>query len=152
MFLGPAGNLRFWWSGRPRRPGNPFQKVGREAPHLLELISRPPGLPRSHKSTLSGRPKTMYKKSEHVGKTSIFILCFPVSSLTLTWLFCLVIFFMVVLSLAFSRFWFYSLPSLSLSSLFSDVSGGLVSSFVQLVRTSCRPLDVHSACIHDAES
>ncbi len=35
-FCGTAGDRRFLESWRPRRPGNRFQEVGCEAPHLLE--------------------------------------------------------------------------------------------------------------------
>jgi hypothetical protein len=44
MVFGPTGNPRFGGSGRPWRPGESFPKLGREAPHLLEGFSRPPGL------------------------------------------------------------------------------------------------------------
>ncbi len=46
MFVGLTGSRRFWVSGRSRRPQNHCQKVGREAPYLLEVFSRPPGPPR----------------------------------------------------------------------------------------------------------
>ena len=36
MVFGPAGDRRFLGSGRPRRPHKPFQRLGGEAPHLLE--------------------------------------------------------------------------------------------------------------------
>ncbi len=35
MVLGPTGNRRCWGSSRPQ---NSFQKVGREAPHLVEGV------------------------------------------------------------------------------------------------------------------
>ncbi len=36
MVFGPAGNRRFWGSGRPRRPPKPVQKVRGFAPNLLK--------------------------------------------------------------------------------------------------------------------
>ncbi len=44
-------------SGRPRRPQNPFQTVGGEAPRILEWFLGPPGPPKPPKSTISGRPQ-----------------------------------------------------------------------------------------------
>jgi hypothetical protein len=57
MVCGPTGNCRLLWSPRPPRPQNPFQKVGREAPHVLEEVSRPPGPLRPPKSKIRGRPQ-----------------------------------------------------------------------------------------------
>ena len=52
VILRPAGNHRFWRSGRPRRPQKPFQKVGGFATHLLEWCWGPPG---PQKSRIPGR-------------------------------------------------------------------------------------------------
>jgi hypothetical protein len=45
-FLGRPETVDLWGSGRPLRPPKPFQKLGSEAPHLLEWFLGPPGPPR----------------------------------------------------------------------------------------------------------
>jgi hypothetical protein len=52
------------WTGGPRRPQKPFQRVGGEAPHLLEWCLGPPGPPKPPKSTISGRPKNHALKTQ----------------------------------------------------------------------------------------
>ncbi len=65
--FGPAGNRRFWGSGRPRLPQKPFQRVGVGfAPHLLEWRLGPPGPPSPQTSAISGQPKN------HVPKTQVY--------------------------------------------------------------------------------
>ena len=52
-----VGNRSFWGSGRPRGPRRPLQKVGGEAPHLLEGSPGPPGPPRPQKWQISDPSK-----------------------------------------------------------------------------------------------
>ncbi len=74
MVLGPAGNRQWFGSGRPKRPLKPLQKVGGEAPHLLEWFLGPLGPPRPEKSAISDRPKI------HVLKTKCNLSILPNST------------------------------------------------------------------------
>ncbi len=67
-FWGRSEIVDLWGLGGPGGPKKPFQKVGGEAPHLLEWFLGPPGPPKPEKSAISGRPKN------HVLKAKVYVL------------------------------------------------------------------------------
>jgi hypothetical protein len=64
-----AGRNRWFLGfGRPRRPPQPFQKVGGEVPHLLAWFFGAAGAVQPQISTISGRPKNHVLKTHLQGK------------------------------------------------------------------------------------